>query len=216
LPDQAMGVAESSIAEALATNHAMSVGQALAMACPIALLTCDLDAAERYVEILLDHSTRHALARWRAWALSHQGVLAIQRGEFRVGLRLLRASSAEPSAIEVRQFFPFLTAEALSRAGQIADALAVIEEAIGSSERGRRWATAEMLRIKGEVFLLQGAPEAAAAAEDHFRKALDLARRQGALAWQLRAATSLARLLCGQNRSTDAKALLQPVFDSFS
>jgi predicted ATPase len=57
---------------------------------------------------------------------------------------------------------------------------------------------------------------AAAAAEGYFRQALDWARRQGALSWELRAATSLARLLSDQERSADARALLQPVYDRFT
>src|ERR1700726_55703 len=108
-------------------------------------------------------------------------------------------------------------AEALGRAGQIAAGLAAIEEAIVRSERSEeRWAIAEMLRIKGEFFLLQSAPGAAAAAEGHFRQALDSARRQGALSWELRAAPSLARLWYGQNQRTEALALLQPVYDRFT
>jgi predicted ATPase len=63
---------------------------------------------------------------------------------------------------------------------------------------------------------LQSAAGAAAAAEDHFRQALDWARRQGALSWELRAATSLARLLRDQSRAADALALLQPVYDRFT
>jgi predicted ATPase len=111
----------------------------------------------------------------------------------------------------------FGMAEVLGRAGQLDDGLAAIEEAIGRSERsGERWATAEMLRIKGELLLLKGAPEVAAEAEDHFRQALDWARRQGALSWELRAATSLARLLRDQGHSADAIAVLQPVYDRFT
>jgi predicted ATPase len=75
---------------------------------------------------------------------------------------------------------------------------------------------AELVRVKGELLLLQGAPGAAAAAEDHFRQALDWARRQGALSWELRAATSLARLLRDQGHSADARALLKPVFEGFT
>jgi predicted ATPase len=59
-------------------------------------------------------------------------------------------------------------------------------------------------------------PGVAAAAEHHFRQALDWARRQGALSWELRAATSLAQLQCDQGRSADALALLQPVYDRFT
>ena len=70
--------------------------------------------------------------------------------------------------------------------------------------------------MKGELLLLQDAPGAAATAEDHFRQALDWARRQGALSWELRAATSLARLMHDQGRAADASALLQPVYDRFT
>jgi predicted ATPase len=218
LPDQAMRAAESSLAEARATNHAISVGQALALAvCPIALFRGDLVAAEHYVQMLLDHSTRHALARWHAWGLSHQGGLAIQRGEFGTGLSLLRAGFDVPGSGEVSRFFAPLVAEALGRTGQVIDGLAMIEEAIVRSERSKeRWAIAEILRVKGELLLLQGASGAAAAAEDGFRLALDWARRQGALSWELRAATSLARLLSDRGRSADAVALLQPVHDQFT
>jgi predicted ATPase len=105
----------------------------------------------------------------------------------------------------------------LGRAGEIADGLAVAEGAIARSEQNEgRWAIAELLRVKGELLLLQGAPGAAAAAEDHFRQALDWARQQGALSWELRAATSLARLRCDQGRPTEAMALLQPVYDRFT
>jgi predicted ATPase len=74
----------------------------------------------------------------------------------------------------------------------------------------------ELLRIKGELLLLQGAQDAALTAEGHFQQALDWARRQGALSWELRAAISLARLLRDQRRSADALALLQPVYDRFT
>jgi hypothetical protein len=57
------------------------------------------------------------------------------------------------------------------------------------------------MRVKGELLLLPGAPGSVAAAEDHFRQAIDWARRQGALSWELRAATSLARLLHDQGGS---------------
>ncbi|WP_024513491.1 hypothetical protein [Bradyrhizobium sp. ARR65] len=70
--------------------------------------------------------------------------------------------------------------------------------------------------MKGELLLLQGGSSAAATAEGHFRQALDCARRQGALSWGLRAATSFARLLRDQGRPAEAMALLQPVYDRFT
>ena len=55
-----------------------------------------------------------------------------------------------------------------------------------------------------------------AQAEADFRRSLDLARIQGALSWELRAAASLARILQGQGRPADAKDILRPVFWRFT
>ena len=201
-------------------NHAVSLCYVLAhAACPLALLTGDLAAAEHYGTMLLDHATTHALGRWRACGRSFQGVLVIRRGDVITGLRLLRAGLDEfgEAGSSLLQFLAFLMAEALGRAGQYADGLAAIDEAIARSERTEElWAMAELMRVRGELLLLHGAPGAAAAAEDHFRQALDCARRQGALSWELRAATSLARLLRDQDRIGEARDLLAPIYGRFT
>jgi predicted ATPase len=93
----------------------------------------------------------------------------------------------------------------------------MVEAAIDHCEHTEeRWLFPELLRVKGKLLLLQGGSGAAATAEDHFRQALDWARRQGALSWELRAATSFARLLRDQGRTAEAMALLQPVYDRFT
>ena len=115
------------------------------------------------------------------------------------------------------RFNTVLMIEALGHAGQIADGLVAIEEAIARSEEtDERRLIAELLRLKGELLLLEGAPGAKAAAEDLFQRALDWARRQGALSLELRAATSLARLWRDQGRPAEGMALLQPVYDRFT
>src|SRR5216683_5232397 len=215
-----MRTAHSAVEEAQTANHTISLCQVLAhAACPLALLTGDLAAAEHYVSMLLDHSTRHALAHWRACGRSFQGVLVIQRGDVITGLRLLRASFDEfgKAGSGLLPFLALLMAEALGRAGQNADGLAAIDEAISRSERTEeRWAMAELVRVRGELLLLQGAPGAAAAAEHHFRQALDWARRQGALSWELRTASSLARLWRDQHRVKEARDLLAPIYERFT
>jgi len=216
LPDRAMRMAESSVAEARATDHAITLGLALARAaCPIALLIGDLSAAEHYVQMLLDHSTRYALARWRAFAHGYRGVLLIRHRDLGDGLRLLRASFDEPGSGGA--VFTSVMAEALGRAGQIVERLAAIEKAIVHSNRSEeRWAFAELLRIKGELVLLQNAPGAAEAAEQDFRESIDCARRQAALSWELRATTSLARLWRDQGRRSQARDFLMRVYDRFT
>jgi len=219
-PDQATRAAHISVEDARAANHTISLCQALAhAACPLALLTGDLAAAEHYGTMLLDHSTRHALALWRACGRSFQGLLVIQHGDVLTGLRLLRAGFDEfgEAGSAVFRLIAFLMAEALGRAGQNAEGLAAIEDAIARSERTEEhWAMAELVRVKGELLLLQGAPGAATAGEDHFRQALDWARRQGALSWELRAATSLARLLRDRDRIGEARDLLAPIYERFT
>jgi predicted ATPase len=107
--------------------------------------------------------------------------------------------------------------EALARTGRIGDGLIMVETVMEHSERTEeRWVFAELLRVKGELLLLQGGSSAAPTAEDRFRQALDWAHRQGALSWELRAATSLAQLMRDQGRPADAMALLQPVYDRFT
>jgi predicted ATPase len=121
------------------------------------------------------------------------------------------------AASTVLRFIALLMAEALGRAGQNAEGLAAIDEAISRAEHTEEhWTMAELVRVKGELLLLQGAPGAAAAAEHHFRQGLDWARQQGALSWELRAATSLAHLLRNWDRAADATACLQPVYDRFT
>jgi predicted ATPase len=95
------------------------------------------------------------------------------------------------------------TSTSRARRGQTADGLTVAEQAIERCEQtNERWLFAELLRIKGELMWRKES----AKAEDSFREALDWARRQGALSWELRAATSLARVLRDQHRCAEAIA----------
>jgi hypothetical protein len=176
-------------------------------ACPIALWVGNITAAANYSGFLLDLSRKHSLPLWSGYGSILRRAVSI------------RTSSFDEIA-EAKFDLRFLTGlielgGALADAGRVAEGLAIVEPALEQSESG--WMMPELLRIKGELLLSQGAPGAAAAAEDHFRQALDWARRQGALYWELRAATSLARLLWpDQRRSIDATAVLKPVYDRFT
>jgi predicted ATPase len=221
LPDQAIRAAEKAVEDTRATDHPPSLCYALALgACPIAFLTGDLTAAEQHVNTLADHSTRYALSRWSAQGRAQRGVLLVKQGDDTAGLALVRAGldEAGPAGLAVELItFVTLSAEPLRRAGPLARQLQAVDEAIHRSAwTEEHWASAESLRVKGELLLLDGAPEAARVAEDLFRQALDWARRQGALSWALRAATSLARLRRDQGRPTEALEALRPVYDRFT
>jgi hypothetical protein len=216
-----MRTAQSSVEEACATDHALSLCNTLAQAaCPIALFIGDLVAAERFVAMLLDYSARHALAVRHAEGHCLRGALFIQRGDVVIGSRYLRYAVDELRKLGFVQRCPaFLgaLAEGLAHAGQAAEGLVTIDEALSLCESDEeRWCVAELLRVKGELILSEGGPDAAEAAEDHFSQALDWARRQGALSWELRAATSLARLRRDQHRTQAAREILVAVYDRFT
>ena len=219
-PDQAMEMAQAYVDEAQATGHPVSVCWALYAACPVALAIGDLATAERYVAILLDHSARHAPGFLQALAHGLHGELLIKRGNAVGGVQCLRIALDELSASGFVLRRPALLgalAEGLAAAGSVAEGHLAIAEAVAQCERtDELWNITELLRIKCELLLLEGTPEAMAAAEDHFQQALDWGRRQGALSWQLRCATSLARLLKEQGRVDAARELLSATYNRFT
>ena len=80
---------------------------------------------------------------------------------------------------------------------------------------GERWCETEVHRTAGEIALMSSEPDAAKA-QTHFERALEIARAQQARSWELRAATSLARLWRDQGRRTEARGLLAPVYGWFT
>jgi len=220
-PDQAMATVQRTIERARANAHANSLCYTLARAaCPVALWVGDLAAAQRYVSMLLDHSTKLAMAVWQAEGRCFKGMLLIKSGRDDTGLRLLRTGLdelRETGSVLSDSAFLCALAEGLAGIGRVAQGLAAVEEALVRSESSEgRWCIAELLRVKGELTLLENAAGATAAAEAHFRQAIDWARRQGALSWELRVATSLARMWRNQGRSKEAHELLAPVYDRFT
>jgi predicted ATPase/DNA-binding winged helix-turn-helix (wHTH) protein len=211
--DQAWRTVQSAVDDAEALADPATLCYALSHGgCLVALWVGNLAAAERYAEMLLDHSRKHGFAVWNDFASRLKGIVRVKTGDLDGGSPLLRAS--EPNAD-----LWFLTglgqmAEALGEAGRFADGIAAVERGLDRSQRG--WLAPELLRIKGELLLLQGTTGTTEAVEDVFRRALDGAREQGTPSWELRAATSLARLLRHHGRTADATTCLQPVYDRFT
>jgi hypothetical protein len=215
--DQAWRTVQSAVGDAETLADPATLCYALCHGgCLVALWVGDLAAAERYAEMLLDHSRKHGFAVWSDFATRLKGVVRVKIGDLDGGAPLLGAGLYEIT--EPNAHLWFLTgasqlAEALGHAGRIADGLAMVEQGIDGSHRG--WLAPELLRVNGEL-LLQGNTGTTDAVEDVFRQALDGARGHGTLSWELRAATSLARFLRNQGRPAAAIAVLQPVYDRFT
>jgi hypothetical protein len=188
---------------------------------PVALWVGDLLAADHYAGMLHDHAKRHVLGRWEPYGRCYEAAVALRCGDVNTGLNMLRACFEElgSNGIAAPRFLRFAAipmADALGQTGRVSNGLAVIDDAIGRAEHTRElWEFPEM-RVRGELLLLQGAFQNAGAAENCFRRAVDMACRQGALSWELRSAMSLARLLHDPERPHDALAVLQPVFGRFA
>jgi predicted ATPase len=100
--------------------------------------------------------------------------------------------------------------------GRIAEGLTMIEDAIGNLERNGDYCyLPEVLRSRARLLLAMPKPRLDDA-EACLARSLELSRRQGARAWELRTATDLAALWSGQGRPAEARALLQPVLAQFS
>jgi predicted ATPase/DNA-binding winged helix-turn-helix (wHTH) protein len=206
LPDQAVRTAHDAVRDGLSANHVLSVCYALFGACSVVMWAGDMSAAHRLVEMLLDHSARHSLTYWHVWGRCFDAALELRDGgrskKFERRLELLRD--------------PLISALHLETLGTLSEDL-VGAEAIVRAETGRAgWCTAEILRAKGEIILKEGASDAACAAEILFRRSQEISRQQDALSWELRAATSLARLWRDQGRIREAHDLLAPVHARFT
>jgi predicted ATPase len=113
------------------------------------------------------------------------------------------------AALSLCHFYTMLAEVALAK-GEPAEALTRIETSIQASANfGNRFMIAESHRVRGEI-LLASSDHDDAAAEAAFNESLEIARSQSAKSWELRTATSLARLLKNQGKTAEAKSLLEP------
>jgi class 3 adenylate cyclase/predicted ATPase len=146
------------------------------------------------------------------WALAHQGRVKEGIEEIHQGLRAFQATGAETA----RPYYLALLAEAQGALGEPETGLTALAEALTRAETtGERWYDPELYRLKGAL-LLQQSSHNATEAESCFHHALDIARTQQAKSFELRAATSLARLWQQQGKRRDAHDLLAPVYHWFT
>jgi predicted ATPase/DNA-binding winged helix-turn-helix (wHTH) protein len=211
--ERALRVVEQNIEEGLALGQALTFCSVLGQgACPIVLYAGDLEAAQRYGTMLLAHTDRHQIRLWNIWARCFNGLVTARRGDIPLGLGILRDGLEQAGDARLLPRFLFLRGEQalyLGRTGEVALALDSVDQMLARcAARDEGWYTAELSRIKGELMLAGGA---VANAEKLFVQSLDEAHGQGALFWELRTATSLARLWQNNGRRAEAGALLRPI-----
>jgi predicted ATPase len=103
------------------------------------------------------------------------------------------------------------------RANQFDNAFGSLDYALRFVEQsGERYYEAELHRLRGELLLAGGRASDEEEIQGYFRKAIEVARQQDARSWELRAATSLARLLAKQGRRDEARTILADIYGWFT
>ena len=218
--ERAIRSGRDAIEEARGVNRPVSLCIALAAPSSILLVKMgDLERAERCIDELIDHAGKHSLIPYYAFGLCSKGSLMAVRGDNASGERWLRSGLERTREVAYYLFYAFFLgelAEVLASAGRSDEGLAEVDAAFHYAEESESlWCMPEVLRIKGEI-LAKRDPTDPAAIEDHFARSLDWARRQQALAWELRTAMSLARLRQRQHRVAEARELLGSVYGRFT
>jgi predicted ATPase len=156
---------------------------------------------------------------WLAYGNIFGGWAAARRGEVAAGIGRMRAGIAAAAATGARLFEPLflgLLAEGLALDGSAAEALAQLDAAVAAATRtGNAAALADLHRLRGIVLQRLGAANHDGAVSA-FTQAIAEARRQGSRFYELRAATSLARLWRDQGRGAEARDLLAPIYGWFT
>jgi predicted ATPase len=215
---QALSEGRRTVDEARTSEHTVSLCIALAWITPIFLWIGELETAEQYIALLIDKTDEYSLTPYQAIAHGLRGELLVRRHQLPAGIELLSYSVASLQKVGHEMFiteFTSVLAEACAASGRVRRSVKIIEEALARIDRtGETLYLPEALRIKGEILASADLPDLTTAEKD-FQLSLDWARRQPALSWELRTATSLANLWRRQGREAEARALLSPVYARF-
>jgi predicted ATPase/DNA-binding winged helix-turn-helix (wHTH) protein len=195
-PEQAWRTARQALDIALQINHGTSICYTLALAgCLIAHYNGDSRTARELLRLLLEQAQKHSVQLFHTWARHYAQVIDHEQARlpFKPGLGLIK-----DLLITLDNRF-------------------VDDELVLRAETGiAGWNTAEILRARAGALLAEDDLLNRAAAESLLIRALNVAKHQGALAWELRSATSLAQMWQRQGRHRQAHTLLAPICDRFT
>ena len=195
-PEQAWRTARQALDIALQINHGTSICYTLALAgCLIAHYNGDSRTARELLRLLLEQAQKHSVQLFHTWARHYAQVIDHEQARlpFKPGLGLIK-----DLLITLDNRF-------------------VDDELVLRAETGiAGWNTAEILRARAGALLAEDDLLNRAAAESLLIRALNVAKHQGALAWELRSANSLAQLWQRQGRHRQAHTLLAPICDRFT
>jgi adenylate cyclase len=217
-PEQALSRSQEALALARELGHPFSLADLLCYAgCMINQMRRDALALKDDAEELIQLSLETGLAGWLADGTCFRGEALARLGQVQEGIAQMREGIAANRSLGEGCYLPGVLralANAQARAGQPEDGLTTLDEALARVEQTdeRHW-EAELYRLRGALLLMQGDD---AAAEANLEIAVEVARRQSAKSWELRATTSLARLWQKQGKTGEARRVLEEIYGWFT
>jgi len=217
-PDQALNMSGRALEHARHLNHLPSVVYAQASKVLVRVLRRDQEITQE-AEALIASSMEHGFPFFQMFGASVRSLALLERGSAKEALTGLSETVEYSRTTGTRIGLPLWLsglAEAYGKVGNPDKGLNATAEALAEMEVSseRRW-EAEVHRVKGELLLMQNVPDAEQA-EQSFRRAIEVARRQNARFWELRATTSLARLFDQRGQSDEAHMMLAEIYSWFT
>jgi predicted ATPase len=209
-------------AQAVSSAEDMRHPYTLAFALVFAAYLCqhlrDVEGTRHHAGRALTIASHHGFLHWKHQAAILHGWALTELGEVEAGLSEMRAGldgyEAQDSWL-ASPWFRSLLAQGHVRCGRSDAALRALDEALAIARRtGDHFFLAENYRLQGRITLAQIGLAAAADVEALFKRSLQVARGQEARSWELRTATSLARLWRDLGRHEEAADLLLPIVRS--
>lgn len=217
--DRALACGEEALAAAHELRHAFTTSQALYLTCWLHQVRGGSHVIRERAEAMMTLAAEHGLAAWSASATIFHGWAVADSGATEPGIAQMRRGLAAQQALGVQQHMPGLLgllAGIYMKQDDPVEALKLVDDALARVERlDERWFEAELHRLRGEAILALSR-DRSAEAEVSFRRAVEVAQRQDAKWWELRATTSLARLWAGQSKHHEAYKTLAAVYGWFT
>jgi TOMM system kinase/cyclase fusion protein len=218
-PDQGLARSQEAVTLAQHMVHPYTLCYVLNMAALLHQLRREMrvaqDRAEALISLAKEQGFLYMMASGstlRGWAMAHQGQAKEGIEQMSQGMRACRGTGAELA----RPYWLALLAEAHGTIGQPEAGLMALAEALPLVDKtGERHYEAEIYRLKGAL-LLQYSSDNQVEAEACFHQAISIARSQQAKSFELRSATSLAKLWKQQGKRQEAYDLLAPVYHWFT
>jgi predicted ATPase len=218
-PDRACEVVHHGIDEVETFEHPVSYCVFLLFSVPVLLWSGVFEAAIEPIERAIRKTIKYSLSPYHAVGIALRGELMIARGNPDGGVAILRDAlkAMDASRYHIMRLEPLRAlAGGLVLCGQPDEALDTIDEALArAGEGGGALWLPDLLRARGEILMAQPKMDVAAAEAD-LTRAIDAARKQSALSWELKAALPLARLLQTQGRGEEAHSLLDEIYKRFT